>query len=66
MKKNNLIKLTIVCIIISIIYTILVKTIDVSSIGPYHSKVGFSSMNNFFRDLIGYNKTLIQLDYNNY
>ena len=57
MKKNNLIKLTIVCIIISIIYTILVKTVDVSSIGPYHSKVGFSSMNNFFRDLIGYNKT---------
>ena len=57
MKKNNLIKITIICLIISIIYTILVKVVDVASIGPYGSRVGFSSINSSFRDLVGYNKT---------
>ena len=57
MKKDKLIKITIIMIVISIVYTILVKTVDVASIGPYDSKVGFASINGYFRDLIGYNKT---------
>lgn len=57
MKKNDLLKITIICILISIIYTILVKYVDVAAIGPEQSKVGFASMNGYFKDLIGYNKT---------
>ena len=57
MKKESLLKLTIICLVISIVYTILVKVVDVASIGPYGSKVGFSSVNESFRDLVGYNKT---------
>lgn len=56
MKRNDLLKITIICILISIIYTILVKYMDVAAIGPEQSKVGFASMNSYFRDLIGYNK----------
>lgn len=57
MKKESLLKLTIMCLVISIVYTILVKVVDIASIGPYGSKVGFSSINESFRDLVGYNKT---------
>lgn len=57
MKKKDIMKIMIGCILISIIYTILVKVVDVKAIGPYNSKVGFSSMNAYVRDLIGYNKT---------
>lgn len=57
MKRKNLLILMIISIIIAVIYTILVKVVDVSSIGPYDSKVGFSSLNSFVRDLVGYNKT---------
>ncbi|MBR2678917.1 MAG: phosphatase PAP2 family protein [Bacilli bacterium] len=56
MKRNDLLKITIICILISIIYTILVKYMDVAAIGPEQSKVGFAGMNSYFRDLIGYNK----------
>lgn len=55
MRKNKLFKITIVLLVISIIYTILVKTIDVSAIGPEGSSVGFSTINGYMRDLIGYN-----------
>ena len=51
MKRNDLLKITIICILISIIYTILVKYMDVAAIGPEQSKVGFASMNSYFRDL---------------
>lgn len=57
MKRNDLLKITIICILISIIYTILVKYMDVAAIGPEQSKVGFAGMNGYFKDLIGYNKT---------
>ena len=56
MKKNKLLIITIIMFCISIIYTILVKYIDVSMIGPESSSVGFSTMNGYVRDLIGYNE----------
>ena len=46
---------------ISIIYTILVKNIDVSPIGPNSSSVGFSSINAFFQNLIGSHMTIYKL-----
>ena len=56
MKKNKLLIITIIMFCISIIYTILVKYIDVSIIGPESSSVGFSTINGYIRDLIGYNE----------
>lgn len=46
---------------IATIYTILVKNIDVSPIGPNSSSVGFSSINAFFQNLIGSHMTIYKL-----
>lgn len=40
---------------IAFLFTILVKVVDVKAIGPNESKVGFASINQFFRDLLGNN-----------
>ena len=45
MKKRKFLFLGVILLIISIIYTIAVKNIDVSSIGPNNSSVGFSKIN---------------------
>ena len=60
MKKKNII-LSISLIIISILYTLSVKYIDVDTIGPNNSKVGLSTINNYFHKLIGYNETLYKI-----
>lgn len=46
-----------ILLLTAIIYTILVKTIDVDTIGPNNSAVGFASINGFFSNLIGENET---------
>ncbi len=51
-KKRNIF-LGVFLTIISIIYTYLVKTYDVKSIGPNNSEVGFSKINAWFSNLIG-------------
>lgn len=51
-KKRNIF-LGVLLTIISIIYTYLVKTYDVKSIGPNNSEVGFSKINTWFSNLIG-------------
>ncbi len=56
-KKRNII-ISCLLTILSIVYIFLVKTVDVKGIGPNNSKVGFSSLNSSFRDLIGYNKII--------
>ena len=40
-------------ILVSIVYTILVKVIDVDMIGPNESAVGFSSLNSFVHNMTG-------------
>ena len=60
MKKKNII-LSILLIIISIIYTLSVKYIDVDTIGPNNSKVGLSTINNYFHKLIGYHESLYKI-----
>lgn len=60
MKKRNII-ISIILLFISIIYTILVKNIDVSPIGPNESSVGFSSINSFFHNLIGSHMTIYKI-----
>ena len=60
MKKRNII-ISIILLFIATIYTILVKNIDVSTIGPNSSSVGFSSINAFFQNLIGSHMTIYKL-----
>ena len=45
----------------SIIYTLLVKNIDVKPIGPNSSEVGFSNLNDGFRNFIGHNMTIYKI-----
>ena len=52
MKRKNLL-ISIVLTVISIIYTLLVKYVDVKAIGPNNTSVGFSHINGFFKNLIG-------------
>ena len=52
MKKKNMI-IAIILTVISVVYTLCVKFIDVKNIGPNNSSVGFASMNKFFYNLIG-------------
>ena len=52
MKKKNMI-IAIILTVISVVYTLCVKYIDVKNIGPNNSSVGFASMNKFFNNLIG-------------
>ena len=61
MKKKRNIILCIILTIVSILYTFLVKVVDVKSIGPNHSKVGFASINSYFKNLIGSNMTIYKI-----
>ena len=53
-RKRNVL----LCLIMTVItggFIYLVKTFDVGAIGPNNSKVGFSGINGWFKDLVGYN-----------
>ena len=54
-KKRNFIISTIL-ILLSIVFTVLVKVVDVEQIGPNQTSVGFATINKFVFDLIGENK----------
>ena len=59
-RKRNLI-IAIFLTVLSIIYTLCVKFIDVKKIGPNNSNVGFSTINNCFKKMIGSNMNLYKL-----
>lgn len=59
-KKRNLF-LSIFFTVISVVYTLIVKNIDVKAIGPNNSSVGLSSLNNWFKNLIGINMDIYKL-----
>lgn len=61
MKKKRNIIICIALTIISVVYTILVKIIDVKAIGPKNSEVGFSTMNGYFKNIIGSNMTIYKI-----
>ena len=62
MKINKkYLKDAIIFILLSIIYTLLVKFVDVKAIGPQGTKVGFSHLNEFFHNIIGVNMTLYKV-----
>lgn len=52
LKKKNII-VSICLIMLSVIYTILVKYVDVAPIGPKASNVGFSTLNKFVFNFLG-------------
>ena len=52
---------SIILLVIAIIYTLLVKFVDVSAIGPEASKVGFHTLNGYIRDLLPYNETFYKI-----
>jgi len=59
MKKNII--LSTLLLIISILYTICIKYIDVSSIGPNNSEVGLSTINKYIHELLPYKESLYKL-----
>ena len=44
-----------------VLFTALVKTVDVKAVGPLGSEIGFSGINTYFRDLIGTNMTVYEV-----
>lgn len=60
MKKEKLM-IPGVLTLVSIIYTLMVKYVDVKAIGPKNSEVGFSTINKGFRNFIGHNMTIYKI-----
>ena len=60
MKKRNQLNiyLAIVLFTIFVLWTVLLCFVDVKPIGPKGSKVGFSTINSFVRDVVGVNMLL--------
>ncbi len=57
MKNKKLFLSTIICGIASIIFTVLLLFVDKKAIGPLDSKVGFSKLNDSFKNLVGESDT---------
>lgn len=56
-RTKKLEKMTIILFFIAVIFTVLVKCVDVQSIGPKGSAVGFAAINRFVHQLTGENDT---------
>ena len=56
-KKKKLLIISIVLFIVSVVYTVLVKYVDVSIVGKENVEVGFSTLNKWFYDINGVNDT---------
>ena len=62
MKENKKeIIISVMLFLSFIIFTILVKTIDVKTIGPNSTSVGFSTLNGFMLNKIGVNMVFYQI-----
>ena len=61
MKNKKNIIIAAVLTVASVVYTLLVKFVDVKEIGPNNSSVGFSSLNKWFSNLIGSNLTIYKI-----
>ena len=61
MKKNKIFYVSIISFIVAVLYIILLKTVDVQSIGPKSSSVGLASINNWFLQNIGTNDTCYKI-----
>ena len=55
-NKKELLLVTISLFIIAVVYTLLVKFVDVQRIGPNDSLIGFANINGWFHKLTGYSE----------
>ena len=60
-KRKKWFKISLWLLIIAVVYTVLVKYVDVKAIGPGGTKVGFATMNKWYMDLIGYNNMFYKI-----
>lgn len=60
MKRKNII-FSILITLIAIVYTYLVKVVDVKKLGPNNSKVGFAKLNKAFSNLVGSHMTIYKI-----
>ena len=60
MKRRNII-ISFILIILAVLFTVLVKNVDVKPIGPNESMVGFADINKLFHNLIGSNMTIYKI-----
>lgn len=60
-KNNILLYISIILFTLFIVWTVLVKFVNTSAIGPEGSVVGMASLNGYFHDLIGFNNTFYKL-----
>lgn len=63
-KRRKWAYLSILFLALFILYTIMVKTVDVAAIGPNGSKVGLSTINHWFQVTIGMNDTWYEITNN--
>lgn len=62
MKENKkYFVLSAVLFIAFVVFTVLVKTVDVAAVGPMGSEVGFASINKAVSDAIGYNESIYKI-----
>jgi len=59
-EKNSIFE-TLALIVLSFIYIIIVRKVDVQNIGPKNSEVGLASINSFFHNLLGRNMTIYKI-----
>jgi undecaprenyl-diphosphatase len=59
-KKKNL-AVSAILIMLAVVFTILVKVVDVRAIGPNDSSVGFATINQFVFDTIGVNMLMYHI-----
>ncbi len=61
MKNKKELIISILLSIVTVVYIVLLKIIDVEGIGPSGSEVGFSTMNNKFKEIIGSNMSIYKI-----
>ena len=52
---------SIILVTIAIVFTMLVKFVDVGAIGPEGSKVGFQAINEFVKNMFPFNETMYKI-----
>ena len=52
---------SIILVTIAVVFTMLVKCVDVGAIGPDGSKVGFQAINDFLKNLFPFNSTMYKI-----
>lgn len=60
MRKKNML-LVVGCLIVTMVYILLIKVVDVAPIGPNESSVGFSTINSFIKESLPYNEKIYKV-----